>query len=437
MSRKVPDEALTYPGLRKAFSEAVSPLFSYLLNCRWHVKKYGVVVEHPEKNVGNPSVIRDENGYHLWSSFGGDYIAYWGVSPDGKTGWKSEPEPTVTKEDVASALGKCDYGVWQPCVVEHKGRYFMFLRAEGTPYGWVICVAESDKPEGPWRNVKMVLGSKEKMFCEPAHPWVVKWRDKFLMYVMTVHEELVMARTNYEQVNIAVAESKTPIAEFSYTGYIALRGVLGSWRSGRPYDLSVFNLDDQVLIMACAFESVPGTLAQGGFDMRIGLFVSTDGVRWFECRGNPVIIHTLADEKRYVADSSIMWEGGKLKMWYEGYTDGQNTKTFYAELVPRHTDFRELFINESVGAGSEVASDFVCLDGRKTFQAVANKDGDYTLDVYDPIADDWRELLTRTGVSANTLVSICTEHAGLRFRLRFKNTSTEDGAVSAWAMAED
>ena len=98
----------------------------------------------------DPCIIVENNKFYCYATidpWGGDSLALW-VSDDLKN-WVRKPLNWPTKAQCTSKTAN-DSKVWAPSVIKGRdGKFHMFVSIGSEVYAGV-----SDRPEGPWKNVK-------------------------------------------------------------------------------------------------------------------------------------------------------------------------------------------------------------------------------------------------------------------------------------------
>jgi beta-xylosidase len=105
-------------------------------------------------DIADPHVIRSDGLYWLYGT----------SAPDGFKTWSSsdlihwDPHGYVFKR-TRDSWGEIFF--WAPCVIEHGGKFFLYYSALGKVPGGQkhlrICVAASDSPAGPFKDLKAPL----------------------------------------------------------------------------------------------------------------------------------------------------------------------------------------------------------------------------------------------------------------------------------------
>lgn len=101
--------------------------------------------------IGDPFVLLHKGEYYLYATSAGDGFRYW-KSPD-LVNWTPGGYAYKRQED---SWGKRTY--WAPEVVYYKGMFYMAFSCQGTESGKFsarICIAISDRPDGPFRDLHM------------------------------------------------------------------------------------------------------------------------------------------------------------------------------------------------------------------------------------------------------------------------------------------
>jgi predicted GH43/DUF377 family glycosyl hydrolase len=415
--------------------EALRVSYHPLLSSRWAVKRYGAVVSETGVRNGNPAVIRDGSTYMLYhtrqTSATDDFKIALRTSPDGIV-W-SDPLIVMTR-DMVNGAGYNVTGVFQPMVIKEGGKYYLFFAGDQLMY-WgarstAIFLATSDDGIN-FSNIRMILKpEKDSILNSLWHPWVVKFKETYYMYCMATDNRIPTTRLG--NVRIVVFTSRN-LTDWKWNGCIAMEGVYGDWDGGRIIDHSLVNIEDKLLVMVYAAESITGTM-----DMKIGIAFSFDGVSFFGRR--QLLVRALAGEAKYIADTSILYEGGKLKVWYEA-DDGVKVPTtglstlqiMYAEAVPSESHVMELLLNRSVTTDGITTDPIDTRYKSKTFWLKSDQDGTMYIQAYDEATKSFADIDSVT-VSANTLARYTTTLGARLMRLGFVPTAA--ATVSAWVVLE-
>jgi len=405
-----------------------------IIGSKWAVKRYGVVVDEAGVREGNPSVIRDGDVYRMYNarreSSTDAYKIVMRTSPDGKS-WTSPT--TVMTADMVNAAGYDVTGVYQPSVLKENGTYYMFFAGnQMQPWGvrrnQIFLATSTDGVN--FGNIKAVLTPRQNsMESVIGHPFVAKFRGKYYM-IYTGAEDDRLVPTNPMFRRLLLAESED-LETWTPTGPISLEGALGEWDAGTIYDHSIVNINDSLLLIVYSAEANAGS-----GNMRIGLAYSFDMTHWFGRR--MLLARVLDSEAKYIADNSILYEGGKLKIWYEGddgVTDpatGQSTvRILYAEAVMGDVHVMELWINKTVPDTGLSTDDIDTKFDKKTFYIISDQSGTLNVQAYDEAAGDFKTF-DSISVSADTLTAYTTYYNARRMRLNF--VPSAEATVSAWAV---
>lgn len=115
---------------------------------------------------GDPFILKDGNTYYMYGTGGGAKNGYAAYSSSDLKNWKSEGQ-------VYDANNKNGWGVnsfWAPEVYKRDGKYYMFYSAQWKVNptheleNFKIGVAESDKPTGPF------IDMKDRPIFDPGYP---------------------------------------------------------------------------------------------------------------------------------------------------------------------------------------------------------------------------------------------------------------------------
>lgn len=407
-----------------------------VIGAKWAVKRYGAVVEESGVREGNPSVIRDGDIYRMYTarrtSSTDIYSIVTRTSSDGRT-W-SDPITVMTR-DMINAAGYDVYWPVQPCVVKENNTYYLFFAArQMQPWGVYrtqIFLATSTDGQ-TFGNIQAVLTPRHNsMEGYIEHPFVVKFRERYYMACLTIDDRLPATNPMQRRLMLYVSDD---LVNWSRLGIVNMEAAIGEWDAGRMLDHSIINVNDSLLLMTYAAEATANNV-----DMRIGLAYSFDIQHWFGRR--MMLARVLDSEVRYVADSSILYEGGKLKIWYEaddGVTvpaTGQSTlRILYAEAVMSDNHLMGLWVNKTVPDTGLATDDIDTKFERTSFHIISDQAGTLYIQAYDEAAGDFKDIDSKS-VSANVLTVYNTGAAhtmARRMRLRF--VPTAEATASAWAV---
>jgi len=420
-----------YDKLEKALGVNYHPL----LSSRWAVKRYGAVVNEIGVLNGNPAIIRDGSTYMLYhmrmASTTDDFKIVLRTSADGIV-WSS-PLVVMTKDMVNSA-GYNVNGVFQPTVIKEQGKYYLFFAGDQLMY-WgarsnAIFLATSNDGVN-FSDIRMVIKpEKDSMLHSVWHPWVVKFKETYYMYCLATDYRVPTTRPG--NIRLVVFTSKN-LTDWRWEGFIAMEGAYGDWDGGRMIDHALVNIEDKLLVIVYAAESVPDAL-----DMKIGIAYSFDGVTFIGRR--QLLVRASVEEARFIADASILYEGGKLKIWYEA-DDGVTVSTtglstlsiMYAEAVPSESQVMELLLNRDITTNGITTDPIDARYGSKTFWLKSNQSGTMYIQAYDEATRSFADI-DSVSVSANVLTRYQTTLRARLMRLRFVPTAT--ATVSAWVVLE-
>jgi predicted GH43/DUF377 family glycosyl hydrolase len=415
---------------REALSEELG-LLHPIIGAKWAVKRYGVVVEESGVREGNPSVLRDGYTYRIYNTrrptSTGTYSIVSRTSSDGKS-WSAPT--TVMTADMVNAAGYNVTGAFQPCVVKKDGTYYMFFAGDqmqtwGSRANQIFLATSNDGVS--FGNIRAVLTPvRNSMEGAIWHPYVVEFKRKYYMYCLATDTRLPSLNSMCVRIMLYTSANLT---DWERVGAIALEGAVGEWDGGCMHDHSVVNVEDRLLIMVYAAESTAGSM-----DMRIGLCYSFDGLNWYSRR--MLLARVLGSEVKFIADSSILYEGGKLKIWYEGDdgvivgATGQSTvRVNYAEAVMADNHVMELWNSKTVPVAGLSTDDVDTKFDKKTFYIISNQAGTLNVQAYDEAAGDFKTFDSMP-VSASVLTPYTTYYNARRMRLNF--VPSAEATVSAW-----
>jgi len=421
--------ASTADDLRKALC-----LLHPVVKLNWAVKRYGAVIDEAGIQNANPSVIRDGDIYRMYHTRRESSTDYFKVvmrtSYDGKS-WSS-PTVVMTK-DMVNAAGYDVTGVFQPCVLKKDSTYYLFFAGDQMqPWGvrrhQTFLATSSDGVN--FSNIRAVIALAQSSIRGAAwHPYVFSFRGKY--YMICIMTDYRLPRTNPMNMRLGLWES-SDLIKWSFSDVISMEGVVGEWDGGRMFDHSIVNIDDAVLLMVYASESKAGNV-----DMRIGLAYSFDARNWF--RSRMLLARVLDSEALYIADSSILYEGGKLKIWYEandGVTDtttNQPTvRMMYAEAVPSKCHIMELWINKTVPTTGLATDDVDTKFKNVNFCLISDQSGTAYIQAYNEATGDFIDAQSFS-VSANALAVLTPSFSARRMKLRF--VPSAQATASAWMVS--
>jgi beta-xylosidase len=136
-------------------------------------------------NVADPFVIRDHDLYWLYGTSARDGFLCWS-SPD-LVNWTERGHALQTSP---ARWGK--HMFWAPCVIEHDGTFYMYYSCLGKVAGkdqLRICVATSDKPGGPFVDVKAPMLEIGKNVID-AHVFIDDDEQAYLYYALDYSENI-------------------------------------------------------------------------------------------------------------------------------------------------------------------------------------------------------------------------------------------------------
>jgi len=350
-----PRPAQIYPW---GYSEDIQAI-DVLVKQHWITKHYGLVLDtgpagsFDERRATNPCVIRDGpytyRMYYSACDADGRWTIGMATSKDGLK-WTKHPTPVITPEMVQDA-GYDVTGVWQPCaVINETGYYYLFFAAD-LMQAWgkrrdTIFLAISEDGETFTIYGPVLYPIKNSMEGRVWQPYVIwyDWAGVWLMYYIGNDY-----RVSPSLRRIFVAQSYDLI-HWERVG-MALQHTIGEWDL-RIFGLSAVSWGQMVLLC------YSGEYPIASYAMSLGLAFSLDGLTFFRSYRNPVLLKAMEGEKRRISDTSIIWEGGKIQVWYDGF-DGSKIRIFYAELLPSDVDIRQVFIHRHVKWPSVLVSDWI------------------------------------------------------------------------------
>jgi len=410
-------------------------MFHPIIGAKWVVKRYGVVIDEPGIKNGNPCVIRDGDIYRMYHtrkvSATEPFHIVMRTSYDGKS-WTSPV--TVMTADMVNAAGYDITGVFQPSVLKENGTYYMFFAGDQMqPWGvrrrQIFLATSTDGVN--FSGIRAVLTPRQNSMEEECwHPFVAKFRGKY--YMTYIGTDFRFPETNPMRFRLMLCESGD-LETWTKLGIISMEGALGEWDGGKMFDHSIININDSLLLIVYAAEATAGNE-----DMRIGLAYSFDMKHWFGRR--MLLCRVLDSEARYIADCSILYEGGKIKIWYEANdgvkdpTTGQATvREIYGEAVMSDVHVMELWINKTVPVAGLTTDDVDTKFEKVSFHLISDQDGTGYVQAYDEAAGDFKDVYSFS-VSADTLTVETPAFKAKRMRLRF--VPSAEAMVSAWMVAE-
>jgi predicted GH43/DUF377 family glycosyl hydrolase len=116
----------------------------------------------------------------------------------------AQPIPT------ANFFSDTAYNIWCGSVTKAKnGKFYMFYSRWKRELGheaWIthseIALAKADKPEGPYRHIKVILPARDTQYWDGTtthNPAILKYKGKFYLYYMgSTGKSYVKPRTSYE-----------------------------------------------------------------------------------------------------------------------------------------------------------------------------------------------------------------------------------------------
>jgi len=422
---------------RQALREELG-LLHPIINAKWAVKRYGIVFEEAGVRGGNPSVIRDGDIYRMYTTHRATSVDTYKIrlhtSLDGKTWTLVGNVITVA---MVNAVGFNVDVVAHPSVIKVGNIYYLyFMGRQMQP--WAIRREQiflATSTDGvAFANIIAVLTPRQNSMEEQIwHPFIAKFRDKYYLTCITTNLRLPAANPMNYRLMLYVSDD---LVTWSRLDIINMEGALGEWDAGRMYDHSILNINDSLLLILYATEITAGTS-----EMRIGLAYSFDMVNWFGRK--MMLTRVLESEARSIADASILYEGGKLKIWYEADdgvnvpATGQSTlRILYAEATMGDNHLMELWINKAVVIAGDNTDDIDTKFDKKTFHLISDQaatvgvgaEGLF-IQAYDEAAGDFKTVDSISVVAA-TLTPYTTYYNSRRMRLRF--VPSAQAVVSAW-----
>lgn len=424
--------------IREALREELGGELHPIVGGKWAVKRYGIVVETVGIREGNPSVIRDGDTYRMYNARRVTSVALYDIimrtSADGKT-WSA---PTIVMTDVqVNAAGFNVTGVYHPCILKENGIYYLFFAADQMqPFALrrnQIFLATSVDGVN-FTGVTAVLTPRQNsMEGYLLHPWVCKFRSLYYMNCIGGDDRLLVTNPMAMRLMLYVSDD---LVVWTKLDIINVEGTLGEWDAGNMYDHSLINVNDSLFFIVYAAEATAGSV-----NMRIGLAYTFDMTHWFGRR--MLLARVLTSEASYIADTSILYEGGKLKIWYEaddgvvwGPTGQSTVRVLYAEAVLGDNHLMELWINKTVVVAGDNTDDIDTKFDKKTFHLISNQaaivgvgNQGLFIQAYDEAAGDFKTI-DSISITANTLTPYTTYYNSRRMRLRF--VPSAQATVSAW-----
>jgi len=358
-------------------------------------KHYGMVLDvggtgaFDEMKASNPTVIRDGYIYRMYYT-AQDAYGTWTIgmatSINGFT-WTKHTSPVITPSMVQDA-GYDVTEVSQPCVVKYGGVYYLFFHADlMQPAPWnkrrgTIFLANSTDGVhftivGP--VLYPIRNSMEEGLVQPYVVYNEK-TDMWMMYYIGNDFRSPPVRNR-----VFVAYSSNLIDWSRPEDNLVLSPTVGDWDL-RLFGLGAFSFGSSGVMLAYS-----GEFPFKSFRINVGLAFSDDFYTFYRYYYNPVLLGAMEMEKVRVSDSSIMFEGGRIRVWYDGY-DGSKVRIFYAELLPAEINIRHVFINRMVSPGDLLASDPI--NGRCTTIRIwfhADWKGKVKIEVWDEEEGDWAD----------------------------------------------
>ena len=329
-----------------------------LVKRHWVTVHYGLVMDtgpagsFDEAIASNPCVIRDGpymyRMYYSARDASGRWTIGMATSKDGLS-WTKHPTPVITPEMVQDA-GYDVTRVAQPCAVISNDTYYLFfaadLRQAWGPRRHTIFLATSTDGENFNIYGPVLYPIKDSMEERVWQPYVIWYESAGVWLMYYIGNDY---RVSPSLRRIFVAQSYD-LYNWERVG-MALQHTEGEWDL-RIFGLSAWAIGD--MVMLC----YSGEFPRGSYAMSLGLAFSLDGITFFRSYRNPVLLKAMEGEKRRISDSSIIWEGGKLQVWYDGF-DGHKVRIFYAELLPSDVDIRQVFIHRYVHWPNVLVSDWI------------------------------------------------------------------------------
>jgi len=127
--------------------------------------------------IADPSVIYHKNTYYLYGTSAGDGFKCW--SSENLVDWHSLGYAYKRSEN---SWGKSTY--WAPEVVRYNGKFYMIFSCKGGEEGKTklrICLAVSDKPEGPFKDLYLPLFDNNYS-CIDGHIFIDENNIPYLYY---------------------------------------------------------------------------------------------------------------------------------------------------------------------------------------------------------------------------------------------------------------
>jgi beta-xylosidase len=117
-------------------------------------------------HMGDPFILLDDKKYYLYGTTGDDGFKAW-KSIDFKI-WQS-----LGNVYTRSSESWCKNSLWAPEVCKYNSKYYMtFSASANRNAGFRLCLAVSDKPEGPFKDLKIPWVEFEDWACIDAHIFI-------------------------------------------------------------------------------------------------------------------------------------------------------------------------------------------------------------------------------------------------------------------------
>ena len=417
----------------------------------WATKHYGIVIDrgspgaYDDYMVNNPSVIRIDDVYNMYYSARDAATKTWKIaratSYDGKT-W-TKVGPVITPSDLHAAGFTWVGEVSQPWVIRYGGTYYMYFMAAGGGHNPTIFIATSSDgatwtiPGTPTNPVlSPVSGTAEDSVWNPA---VIYYGTTFYMYYLGSDH-----RVSPTVVRIFVATASAPEGAWTRLGTIAIQAATGEWDFGpRIMGVGAVVIDDVILLAYTAELSLAG-YPTGTTIM--GFAFSDDAVTFYRSLYNPILMRAGWWETRSIRDASLLYEGGRLMIYY-GVNYGTGVPAIcYAEAVQAPTDVRQIFIDRTIGPDASIVSDPICGEYQTVrLSFYADQPGKLWIEVWDEETQTWRRLRWYEYYESlyytyeylyntpNELIIYTIEFVPVRmFRIVFFNEGGQTAKVSAW-----
>ena len=257
-----------------------------------------------------------------FSAFGQSSIIRWGTTS--QTDLSAMMQPVPQKYAFRDSL----YNIWCGSVIKgKKGKFYMFYSRWPREKGheaWIthseIALARADRPEGPYRHVKVVLPALGNEFWDGVcthNPAVIAYKNKFYLYYMgSTGKSYVKPHTSYENPNwweyrnnqrIGVAVADDPEGEWTRFE----KPLLDVSADSAAYDaLMVSNpaitVDDngQFILVYKQVEK-NGTISGG--KVRFGVAFSFAPTGPFAKHAQPIFEAEKGSKERMVAEDPFLW----------------------------------------------------------------------------------------------------------------------------------